>query len=380
MDPIDSLIEMGPIIVMYKLKHVVVSFCAGALFFSGVSYAADPSKIEVIVKPLKFFFDGVEKKVPDKQLSIVYNGTTYVPVRFAANALGQGVRYDGAKSSVYFTSPKQRTGSDLVATVNDIGIKQQQLFNQLIKGGNGESALDGLITFELVKQEADSQGIVITDEDIQRELNNIINSMGSRENFEQALQQYHMTEEDLYPNLIQEARLRKLLISQINITESDVRSYYDQNKESFSTPEQVRASHILVETKAEADAIYTQLKNGADFAKLAKEKSIDPGSSVIGGDLGYFERGIMVPEFEDAAFSLKVGEISQPVQSDYGYHLILVTDHKAEVVPTLESLTEQIKDTLASQKIYELSQSLINELRDKADIKNMLHTETTTNK
>ncbi|MBD3917583.1 peptidylprolyl isomerase [Paenibacillus sp. PR3] len=365
---------------MYKLKHVIVSFCAGALFFSGVSYAADPSKIEAVVKPLKFFFDGVEKKLPDKQTSIMYNGTTYVPLRFAAEAFGQGVRYDGAKSSVYFTSPKQRTGADFVATVNGIGIKQQQLFEALIQGGNGNNVLDGLITYELVKQAADSKGITISDEDIQRELNIIISSMGSRENFEQALEQYQMTEKDLYPNLLNQARLRKLLIAQVKITDSEISSYYNQNKDSFNTPEQVKASHILVDTKAEADAIYTQLKNGADFAQLAQEKSIDTGSGVGGGDLGYFERGMMVTEFEDAAFSLKVGEISSPVQSQFGYHIILVTDHKAAVTKTLEDVKDQIKETLTSQKIYELSQTFVSDLRAKADIKNLLTTSTTNNK
>gem|GEM_PF-789967 len=371
---------MGLITIMYKLKHVIVSFCAGALFFSGVSYAADPSKIEAVVKPLKFFFDGVEKKLPDKQTSIVYNGTTYVPIRYAADAFGQSVRYDGAKSSVYFTSPKQRTGADLVATVNGIGIKQQQLFEALIQGGNGSNALDGLITYELVRQAADAQGITITDEDIQRELNIIISSMGSRDNFEQALEQYQMTEKDLYPNLLNQARLRKLLASQIKITDDTIRAYYDQNKDSFGSPEQVKASHILVETQAEADALYTQLKNGADFAKLAQEKSIDTGSGFSGGDLGYFERGVMVTEFEDAAFSLKVGEISSPVQSQFGYHLILVTDHKAAVTKTFEDVKEQITETLTSQKIYELSQSYISDLHAKADIKNLLTASTTSNK
>ncbi|PWV97905.1 parvulin-like peptidyl-prolyl isomerase [Paenibacillus cellulosilyticus] len=365
---------------MYKLKHVIVSFCAGALFFSGVSYAADPSKIEVIVKPLKLFFDGVEKKVPDSQPSIVYNGTTYVPLRFAADAFGQGVRYDGAKSSIYFTTPKQQSGTDLVATVNGIGIQQQQLFEALIKGGNGDTVLGGLITYELVKQEADARGILITTDDIQRELNNIINNMGSRENFELALQQYHMTEDDLYPDLLEQAQLRKLLLAQINITDSAIRSYYNQYKDSFNTPEQVHASHILVATKDEADAIYTQLINGTDFAALAKEKSIDTGSGANGGDLGYFARGVMVSEFEDAAFSLKVGEISLPVQSQYGYHLILVTDHKAAVTKTLEDVKDQIKETLTSQKIYELSPSYIDELRAKADIKNLLGTNSTSSK
>lgn len=265
------------------------------------------------------------------------------------------------------------TGSnEAVATVNGVDISEHQLYETLVKGGNGASALENLITYELVNQEAQKQGVTISDADIDTELAQLKKSMGSEEAFNQALTQYNMTIEDLHADLQQQAQLRKLLGSKVSITDEDISSYYEQNKASFATEEQVRASHILVKTKEEADAIVKQLKEGADFATVAKEKSLDTGSATNGGDLDYFGKGVMDPAFEQSAFSLKVGEISEPVKSSFGYHIIKVADHKQASNPTLEDKKAEIKDTLTSQKIYELSQTLITDLRSQAKIENLL--------
>jgi len=266
--------------------------------------------------------------------------------------------------------------SDEVGSVNGVKISKGDLYDTLIKGGNGESAVEGLITYELVNQEAQKKGITVTDADLNRELDVIKKSMGSEEAFQQALVQYKMTEDDLHADLLEQAQLRKLLSSQISITDEDIKNYYDQNKASFSTEEQVRASHILVETKEEADAIVKQLKEGADFAALAKEKSLDTGSAANGGDLDFFGKGAMVPEFEEAAFALKVGDVSEPVKSDYGYHIIKVTDHVEASSPTLEEKKADITDTLTSQQIYTLSQTFISDLRSQAKIVNNLTADT----
>jgi foldase protein PrsA len=262
--------------------------------------------------------------------------------------------------------------NEAVGSVNGVAINKGELYNTLVKGGNGESALENLITYELVNQEAQKQGVAVTDADLDRELNVIKKSMGGEEAFKQALQQYKMSVDDLHTDLQQQAQLRKLLSSKINITDEDIKNYYDQNKASFSTPEQVRASHILVETKEEADAILKQLKEGADFATLAKEKSQDPGSKDNGGDLDFFGKGVMDPAFEEAAFSLKVGELSEPVKSSFGYHIIKVTDRKEASAPTLEEKKADITDKLTSEKIYQLSQTFIQDLRSQAKIVNNL--------
>ncbi|HXX57982.1 MAG TPA: peptidylprolyl isomerase, partial [Thermodesulfovibrionales bacterium] len=119
--------------------------------------------------------------------------------------------------------------------------------------------------------------------------------------------------------------LQKEVEEKAKVSDKEVRDYYDAHKNELTANNQVRASHILVKTEDEANKIMEQLKKGADFAKLAKEKSIDKGSAANGGDLGYFSRGQMVPEFEKAAFALKKGEIGGPLKTQYGYHIIKVT-------------------------------------------------------
>lgn len=236
-----------------------------------------------------------------------------------------------------------------------------------------EVTLDDLINVELMNQELQKQGLVVAEADIDKELDALKKAYGlDDEKLKQTLAQSGMTVADLRPDLEKQAKLRKLLSSKATVTDKDIQDYYDQNKESFSTPEQVRASHILVKTKEEADAILKQLKDGADFATIAKEKSLDTGTKDAGGDLNYFGKGQMDPAFEKAAFELKVGETSQPVQSAYGFHIIKVTDHKQAASPTFEEKKEDIKNILMMSKINELAQPFIEELKSKAKIENSL--------
>ena len=128
----------------------------------------------------------------------------------------------------------------------------------------------------------------------------------------------------------------------IELSEEDLLAYFETNRDAYNTPEQVRASHILVRTEDEALAALARLEAGEDFAAVAIEVSEDPGSAAAGGDLGWFGRGQMVGEFEDAAFGLEVGEMSGIVGSDYGYHIILLTDHRDANEPTYEEVADQV--------------------------------------
>src|SRR4029079_13954738 len=124
------------------------------------------------------------------------------------------------------------------------------------------------------------------------------------------------------------------------------------NIQQYSTPEQVRASHILLKTEGKDDAavkkqaedLLAQLKKGADFAELAKKNSQDEGSAVKGGDLDFFGKGAMVPEFDKVAFALQPGQISDLVKSQYGYHIIKVTDRRAATTKSLADVRAQIED------------------------------------
>jgi len=153
---------------------------------------------------------------------------------------------------------------------------------------------------------------------------------------------------------------RDQIRSRVTVTPQDVESYYNANVQQFQTPEQVRASHILLKTdgkdeaavRKQAEDILKQAKApGADFAALAKKYSEDDGSKANGGDLDYFTKGRMVPEFEQAAFSLQPGQISDLVKSQFGFHIIKVVDKKPAGTRTLDEVRSQIQETLAAQRV-----------------------------
>lgn len=258
-----------------------------------------------------------------------------------------------------------------VATVNGTDITKADLYDKLVELG-GESTLSSMITTELVDQEAKKANVTVTDADIDTEIEDLKTKFGGEAAFNTALSQSSMTVEDLRAQMPLQVKIRKILEPQVKVTDDEISEYYDTNKATFSSEEEVRASHILVATKEEADAIVKQLKEGADFAELAKTKSTDTGSAENGGDLDFFKRGDMVTEFSDVAFKLKVGETSDAVKSDYGYHIIKVTDHKDAKDYTLEEKKEEIRKTLISEKVSTLSTTWMEDLTTNAKITNTL--------
>ena len=138
--------------------------------------------------------------------------------------------------------------------------------------------------------------------------------------------------------------LRQQVTGVIEPTDADLEDYYEKNISRYDRPEEIRASHILVADEQTAQELLDQLNAGADFAELAKEHSTDTASAEQGGDLDWFTRGSMVGEFEDAAFALEVGKISDIVKTQYGYHLIKLTDRKAHYTPTLDEVKDQVRD------------------------------------
>lgn len=148
------------------------------------------------------------------------------------------------------------------------------------------------------------------------------------------------------------------------VTDDAIKARYEQKLKDNPPPEEVRAAHILVKTEEEAKAIIEQLKGGADFAAVAKEKSTDKGSGANGGELGWFAKDVMVKEFADAAFAMKVDEISQaPVKSQFGWHIIKLEERRTQPAPTLESQTEGIRGELSEEKVQELVKTLRTEAK-----------------
>ena len=141
------------------------------------------------------------------------------------------------------------------------------------------------------------------------------------------------------------------------VTETAMRKVYDEAVGQMSKEPEVRARHILVETEDEAKAVLAELKKGADFAELAKSRSKDPGSA-DGGDLGYFTKDQMVPEFSEVAFKLDKGQLSDPVKSQFGWHVIKVEDKRAKQPPAFDEVKDQAKQAVIRDKYFALVKSL----------------------
>jgi len=150
-----------------------------------------------------------------------------------------------------------------------------------------------------------------------------------------------------------------------NVTEQMVKARYDENAKSNPPQDEIRASHILVKTEKEAKDVLGQLKKGEDFAKIAETKSTDKATSVRGGDLGYFTASGVVKEFSNAAFAMKIGEVSSaPVKSQFGWHVIKIVDRRKQTPPTYEQQKDQIRAALAEEQV----QKLVAELRKSAKV------------
>ena len=158
--------------------------------------------------------------------------------------------------------------------------------------------------------------------------------------------------------LVYERYVENQIADQTSVTEEEAKKFYDDNPKIFESPEQVRASHILImedpndpnAAKQKIEDLLQQVKDGADFAELAKANSDDTYSAPQGGDLQFFPRGAMEKPFEDAVFALEIGQVSDVVKTRYGYHIIKATDHKDASMVSFEEAKDDITDYLKSQK------------------------------
>lgn len=240
--------------------------------------------------------------------------------------------------------------NEAVATVDGSKITKEELYDELV-ASYGTDTLNTMITNKMIELEAKKQNVTVSDEDIQKELDVLIEQYGDEETLKGQLEASGSSMDDLKDDIVQYLQTRKLIEPSIKITDEEIKTYFEENKDSLGQAEQVEASHILVEDKATAEEVLKKLEDGGDFAELAKEYSTDEGSAANGGSLGYFGKGQMVAEFEDAAFKLEVGKISEPVKTEHGYHIIKVTDKKEAKEATLKDSKEQIKETLLTEKL-----------------------------
>ncbi|MEA3230376.1 MAG: peptidylprolyl isomerase [Thermodesulfobacteriota bacterium] len=296
------------------------------------------------------------------------------------------------------------TAKDQVAVVNGIVITRQELENEVIRAKNrmatqgqpvpdgtiekiDQKILDQLIDMEILLQESQKQNIQITDTSVADHLAKFRARFPSAEAYEKALKELNVSETDLKEKTMKGLAIQELIekqvMSKIEISDADRRGFYDSNPNFFEQPEQIEARHILIKSDPKDDKIQQekalekikeaqqQAKAGEDFADLAKKYSEGP-SGKNGGDLGYFGRGQMVKPFEDTAFALEPGQISNIVKTRFGYHLIMVTGKKAARTIPYEEVKEKIGAQLKQQKTSESIKVYIEKLKKEAKIEKSL--------
>lgn len=228
-----------------------------------------------------------------------------------------------------------------------------------------EKLLDMLIDEKLQMKRAAELGIVITDDEVNAEIENARKYFDSEEKFNEFLKGQGIDLEYFKESVKKDLTLNKLiekLTENIEVTEEELKNYYDSHQDEFAS---VKASHILLDTKEEAEKMLAKVKAGENFAELAKQHSKDPSAKENSGDLDYFRHGDMVEPFEKAAFALKPGEISEIVQTDFGFHIIKVEDSKLD---KLEDVKEQLKGNMLYEKKSLEYERLLEEMRKNEDI------------
>ncbi|TYR72998.1 foldase [Rossellomorea vietnamensis] len=260
---------------------------------------------------------------------------------------------------------------EVVAKVGNNSISKDDLYTMMVDQ-YGEAALDTLIANKIVELESDEKDIKVKDSEIEAELETLKSSYENDEAFNEALTSSGASMESVKENIRSYLLTEKLLNDRVTITDDQIKEYFEANKETFAQQEQVQASHILVEDEAAAKEVKKKLDDGGDFAQLAKEYSTDSSNAESGGELGFFSKGDMVAEFEEKAFSMKTDEISDPVKTEFGYHIIKITDKKDAKEAVLEDHQEEVKNILFDQALQTEYPAWLQEQKEEYKIENLL--------
>jgi peptidyl-prolyl cis-trans isomerase C len=243
-------------------------------------------------------------------------------------------------------------------------------------------ALDQLITYNVLKQEAATRKFVVSETDVDAQVASMQKQFPTQAEFDKALTARNTTVEQLKTDARIDMAINKMMEAEVAnatpATEADAKDFYDKNPDKFKQPETVRASHILLMTqdkdeatkkaaRVKIDELLKRAKAGEDFAALAKANSQD-GSAAQGGDLGFFPHGQMVPEFDQAAFALKPGEISEVVTTSFGYHIIKLTEKKEGSTVPLDDVKPKVLEYLTNQKKQQRVDGFIEDAKKRAKI------------
>ena len=296
---------------------------------------------------------------------------------------------------------KETKTADIAATVNGVAIPEKDV-DRIIKDmaaqykaktnnpitddmmKNAKTAiLNKLIDAELLYQAGLKLGVADLDKKVDDQFNQKKKQFATPAAYEKALKETNLTEKDLKllvrKDIVINNLLGKEIADKVTVSEDEQKKFYDENKDKFKTEESVRASHILIgvsdkataedkkKAREKAEAIRKRLLAGEDFAAVAKKESTCP-SAPQGGDLGFFSKGQMVPEFEKAAFALKPGDISDVVETKFGYHIIKVAEKKPAGTVSYDEAKKNIEQYLKGQKVQQGVNDYLAKLHKEAKI------------
>jgi peptidyl-prolyl cis-trans isomerase C len=314
----------------------------------------------------------------------------------------------GLARSAEPNAPDQTTADSVAVTVNGHDIYESRIEQELKpqlermsrqmppalieqnKKRLRTQTLERVIVEKLLDEQIKKADVTVTEEEVNNQLKQMASQQQpplSMEDFKTMIEAYGKSFDEVKQRIKRGLSYQKLLeakwADKIDVTEEDAQKYYSENKRQFETPEQVRASHILIQSdtadpnsdpnqakakaKEKTEDLLKQIKEGADFAELAKANSTCP-SAAKGGDLDFFTRGRMVAPFEKAAFKLDVGQVSDIVETRFGYHIIKVTDKKQATTKTFEQAKDDIINTLTQTKQGEFAKTYIESLKADSSI------------
>lgn len=287
---------------------------------------------------------------------------------------------------------------DIVARVNGETITRAEFQKavQTVEAQNGATVppdqrdrvyrgvLDQLVNFKLLIQESKARNLTIADAELDARMAQVQGQFPSEEAFKQALAQQQLTTEQLRNDARSEMLVTKMLQTEIepkvSVTPAQIQDFYAKNPDRFKQGERVRASHILFRLPEQADAVAKaavrtkatgvlgEIRAGKDFATLAKQHSEDTGSAPAGGDLNYFQQGQMVGPFDTAVFAMKVGDVSDLVETQFGFHIIKLVDKQAERAVPLEEVRPQVQQFLENQARQEQTEAFVKTLAAKGKV------------
>lgn len=371
-----------------KVKGLIVGLTIGSVLSGTVAFAAN-SQIEVAFRSLKYMFDGVEK-APSEAKGFIYEGSTYVPLRFVSEALGKKVEWDEENGTIWIgNNPKHVVATYKGGTVTkgefDTFFALQALFN----GGHAASKDDPEYQKKVITQLIQNRILFgkASEADQNAAKDGAVEQIGAwKSQFGEAkflddLKKVNTTVTDLQYFLVGSIGAQNYIKS--SISDSQLKAKYDEtlkaDKDAYTI---ASVRHILIglndpsstenkvlRTKEEAlkraKEVQQKLKNGEDFAKLAKEFSDDPGSKDAGGLYADADVSLWVPEFKKAAIEQTIGTIGDPIATDFGYHVIKV---ESRSVKSFDSVKEQLKASLQQQQFQQFAEKELPGLIEKIDL------------